>query len=368
MAFPSFIKGDDLVLHPVERAETIPSAWYTNPEMQDIEFKAVFHKEWQLAGHVSQIPNQGDSICLMAGKNPVILVRESESTIRAYFNVCKHRGGPLSVKKGTTTVLQCGYHGWTYLLDGSLRGIPYWKHVELFDKKDFGLQPVKCEVWKGLIFIFVNPDPDQVPLTDILKGIETRIHPIDFSAYRFYDKVSYSIDCNWKVYADNYLEGYHIPIVHPELAGLLDYNHYVTELCDHYSLQYSPFQSNDADNLYKSEDGEAFYYFIYPNIMLNILPGRLQTNVIQPVNENRCIVDFYYYYLNPDDPGMAQMIREDLAYSETIQQEDIEICEAVQRGLHSSAYDKGRFSVDREAGVHHFQSLLKRSVKRHFSK
>jgi choline monooxygenase len=363
---PPFIREDDLTLHPVERAETIPSLWYTNPEMQALENEAIFHREWQLAGHLSQIPDEGDSIYITIGRNPVILVRESEIRVRAFYNVCKHRGGPLNVKKGTTTVLQCGYHGWTYLMDGSLRGIPHWKHVELFDKKDFGLEPVHCEIWQDLIFITLDPDPP--PLSKVLGGIEDRIDPVNFAAYRFHKKISYNIGCNWKVYADNYLEGYHIPIVHPELAGLLDYNNYVTELFDHYSLQYSPFQNGDSENLYNAEDGEAFYYFIYPNIMLNILPGRLQTNIILPVNENRCIVDFYYYYLNPNDPGTAKMIQEDLAYSETIQQEDIEICEAVQRGLYSSAYDRGRFSVDREAGVHHFQSLLKQSVKRHFSK
>lgn len=366
MALPSFIQPDDLKQVPIERAQTIPSSWYAQPEAAAVEHKAIFHKEWHLAGHLSQIPQTGDSICTLAGNNPVILIRDGDDRVRAYFNVCKHRGGPLSVKKGTTTVLQCGYHGWTYLMDGSLRGIPHWKHVELFDRKDFGLQPVHCEIWKGLIFICT--DENAVPLSRVLRGIDERITPVSFEQYRFFKKVSYPIQCNWKVYADNYLEGYHIPIVHPELAGLLDYNSYVTELHDHYSLQYSPFRNEEADNLYGVENGEAFYYFIYPNIMLNILPGRLQTNVIRPVDENSCIVDFFYYYLNPENPDISHMIEDDIRYSEAIQQEDIEICEAVQRGLRSSAYDKGRFSVEREAGVYHFQALLKQSLSRYFSK
>ncbi|PWN07249.1 aromatic ring-hydroxylating oxygenase subunit alpha [Rhodohalobacter mucosus] len=365
MTLPPFIHPDDLKQPSVEQAHTIPSEWYTHPGMDAVESEAIFDMEWHLAGHISQLPEPGDSLCIQAGKNPVNIIRDEGKMVRAYFNVCKHRGGPLTVKKGTTTVLQCGYHGWTYLADGSLRGIPHWKHVELFDKKDFGLQPVECEVWNGLIFIHTGKKSS--PLRDVFKGIDDRIHPLSFEKYQFCKKTSDPIGCNWKVYADNYLEGYHIPIVHPELAGLLDYNSYVTELHDHYSLQYSPFKNNKADNLYGADNGEAFYYFIYPNIMLNILPGRLQTNVIRPVDEKNCIVDFYYYYLNPENPDVARMIEEDIAYSETIQQEDIEICEAVQRGLRSSAYDKGRFSVEREAGVYHFQSLLKQSFRRYFS-
>jgi choline monooxygenase len=361
MSLPSFICAEDLNQLPIERAETIPSSWYTASAMKEFEFEAIYQKEWQLAGHLSEIPTKGDSVCKQVGNNPVILIRDEGDRVRAYFNVCKHRGGPLQVKKGTTTVLQCGYHGWTYLLDGSLRGVPHWNFVELFDKKDFGLQPVHCEIWQGLIFVHTGEKP--TPLSAVLKGISEKIHPAVFDEYRFHQKVSYHIHCNWKVYADNYLEGYHIPIVHPELANLLDYGSYVTELHDHYSLQHSPFQDSGSDNPYKAEKGEAFYYFIYPNIMLNILPGRLQTNVILPVDAEQCIVEFYYYYRDPGKPEMEPLIREDLEYSEKIQQEDIEICEAVQRGLRSTAYDKGRFSVEREAGVYHFQSLLKRSFR-----
>ncbi len=359
---PSFISADDLRQNPIERAETIPSAWYTHPEMADIEKEIVFGMEWQLAGHISEIPCPGDSLCKSIADNPILILRDKQDQIRAFYNVCKHRGGPVTVKKGTTTVLQCQYHGWTYLTDGSLRGVPQWDRVDLFDKKDFGLTPVHCEVWQGLIFINLAEDPH--PLSEVVEGIEDRIAPVTLNKFQFHKKVSYNINCNWKVYVDNYLEGYHIPIVHPELAKLLDYRNYTTEAEEYYSLQYSPFQNSGSDNLYKAEDGKAFYYFIYPNFMLNILPGRLQTNVVIPVEENRCIVEFYYYYEDFEKPGMQKIISDDINYSETIQQEDIEICEAVQRGLHSTAYDKGRFSVERELGVYHFQSLLKQSLRK----
>jgi choline monooxygenase len=360
-----FISQEDLRQKPIEQAETLPSACYTNPDMAEAEEKAIFSKEWQLAGHISEIPNPGDSLCKTVAGNPVLVVKDDNNQIRTFFNVCKHRGGPVAVKKGTKSVLQCQYHGWTYLMDGSLRGVPQWDRVDLFDKKDFGLTPVASQVWQGLIFVNVNENPHS--FDDVIKGISERISPITLEDFQFLSKSSYHINCNWKVYVDNFLEGYHIPIVHPELAKLLDYRNYVTEAEEFYSLQHSPFLDKSDGNLYQTEDGQAFYYFVYPNFMLNILPGRLQTNVVIPNDENNCIVEFYYYYKDLNKPGIEKLIADDVAYSETIQQEDIEICEAVQRGLHSRAYDKGRFSVERELGVYHFQSLIKRSFKNYFS-
>ena len=354
------INHDDLELKPIERAETIPSSWYTDPDFLKIETDAVFKKNWQLACHQSQIPNSGDSVCRTVAGNPVIIVRDSSGEIRSFYNVCRHRGGPLAVKSGTTTVLQCKYHGWTYLMDGSLRGVPQFDRVELFDKKDFGLKPIRTEIWEGLVFISL--DDSAKSLDTVLKEIPERITPIHLNQMEYHTTTVDLIDCNWKVYVDNYLEGYHIPIVHPELTGLLDYKNYVTELAEFYSLQYSPFGDKSDDNPYHAEDGQAFYYFIYPNIMLNILPGRLQTNIVEPVGYDKCRVIFDFFYTDPKKAKEQGIIQSDMEYSAKIQQEDIEICEAVQAGLRSDIYDKGRFSVKRELGVWHFQSCLKKNL------
>jgi len=351
------INPENLQQEPIERAETIPSSWYHSKAMLEFEKEMLFSKFWQLACHSSELPETGDMHTLEVADNPLLLVRNEENKINAFYNVCKHRGGPVAVKKGTTSVLKCQYHGWTYLLDGSLRGVPQFRKVDLFDKKDFGLERVHFDEWKGLIF--VSLDDDIQPADNFLSGIKAQIAPIDISSFQFVEKESYIIDCNWKVYVDNFLEGYHIPIVHPELAKLLDYREYKTDTSDWYSLQYSPIQN--GNNLYKSENGKAYYYFIFPNIMLNILPGRLQTNIIRPITPDKTEIVFNYYYENPDD---SAMIEEDIAYSDKIQQEDIEICELVQKGLKSKAYDKGRFSVEREQGVYHFQSLLKKELQK----
>lgn len=365
MSFDVLLLPQDLESTPIERASTLPSSLYTLPESESAEREYMFKKEWQLIGHVDQLREPGSFLTSMVGGNPLIFVKdeslENEWQVRGFYNVCKHRGGPLCVKHGTRSVIQCAYHGWTYKMDGSLRGVPQFAYVDLFDKADFGLKPVCTEVWEGLIFATLSEHPK--PLAEVVGGIADRISPISIREMKFHQRVSYTIACNWKVYVDNYLEGYHIPIVHPELAKLLDYSQYVTELGTWYSLQYSPFSSDSADNPYQAEDGKAFYYFVYPNFMLNLLPGRMQLNIVEPKGVSECVVHFDYYYTDLKKASASGLIKSDLAYSEEIQQEDIEVCEAVQMGLASDAYERGRYSVQREAGVWHFHDRIRQSFR-----
>lgn len=341
---------------PLSRSETIPASWYVDPRFHALDRIAVFARTWQYVGHVGRAEKPGQYFLATVAGNPVIVVRGQDGVLRAFYNVCRHRAGPLATEDGCAdNVLKCHYHGWTYLLDGSLRGVPSFDRVDLFDKKDFGLVPVRVEVWEGLVF--VNLWDDAPPVTETMAGIVERIRPNDLAKQRFHQRVIYDVRCNWKVYIDNYLEGYHVPIVHPELCKLYDYRSYVTETYATYSLQYSPLSGEP--NIYSSGDGDAYYYCIFPNFMLNILPGRLQTNLVVPVAPDVTQVVFEYFY---DDPGTKEksgMIAEDLRFSDEVQAEDIDVCEHVQRGLESFAYDRGRFSVKFEEGVWHFQTLLK---------
>jgi len=362
MNLPFDIK--ELHQEPIERAVTIPSEWYYDQQIYQFEKKNIIGKYWQLACHESELPEPGDSFTMEVAGNPVLIVRDQNNELKAYYNVCKHRGGPVVVKKGTTSVLQCQYHGWTYLLDGSLRGVPQFNKVDLFDKKDFGLEPITLDIWQGLVFICLNDN--FIPLEIYLSGISKQLSPINLKDFKYHSKETYQIECNWKVYVDNYLEGYHIPIVHPELAKLLDYKKYKTKTHSWYSLQHSSFKENE-ENIYKTEEGEAYYYFIFPNIMLNIIPGRLQTNIVNPVSPTSTEVIFQYYYSDVDSEKSREIIKDDIAYSHNIQTEDAEICEKVQKGLASEAYDKGRFSVKREKGVYHFQTLLKKVFEQSLS-
>ena len=354
--FPD-LTPDVLTVQPLERAETIPSAWYTDARFHELDRLAVFGESWQQVGHVDQLARTGDLVVDTVAGNPVMVVRGSDGELRAFYNVCRHRGGPLALKDGTCEMLQCKYHGWTYQLDGMLRGVPHMNRTELFDKKDYGLIPLPHAVWEGMVFVSLAERP--TPLATFVAGISERIGQPGLGALRSGPRVEYDVRCNWKVYVDNFLEGYHVPYVHPELLKLYDYSQYRTEVFDWYSLQVGPLSG--GDNVYGARDGEALYYHIFPNFMLNILPGRLQTNLVLPTAHDRCTVVFRYFYTETTSPAARKLIADDLAYSESVQREDIEICERVQMGLASRAYDRGRFSVPFEGGVHHFQSLLRRA-------
>ena len=347
------INQTELKIYPIDQAETIPSAWYTEKIIYEFEIDHLFNYSWQIVGHINQLQNVGDYILFELSGNPLIIIKDDDENVRAFYNVCKHRGGPLAAKPGNTKLLQCKYHGWTYKLNGSLHKQPKFEGVEDFDKNDFCLSSVNTIIWEGLIFIALeNPS---VKISDLLSGIKEKIAPIDISKYKFYRRVEYEINCNWKVYVDNYLEGYHLPFVHPALSKVLNANEYATETSEHYSLQYSPLQEN---KIYGR--GEAFYYFIFPNIMLNILPGRLQTNLVLPLSKNKSLIIFDYHFNDFTFSESIKRIEEDITFSDEVQKEDIFICEKVQKGLESKGYDKGRFSPREEKGVYHFQSLLKK--------
>jgi len=343
---------------PLEQALALDASFYTDPAWLGHEQRQVFGRSWQLAAHAGDLRDSGDHVvCEVAGK-PILITRATDGQLHAMFNVCRHRAGPVATCSGKgARALQCAYHGWTYQLDGQLRAAPEMQRAQAFSPADIRLPPVRVQEWQGLIFVAL--DDHTPPFADVFKDIRERIAPIDLSAMRFAKRDSYRLDCNWKVYVDNFLEGYHLPYVHPGLSKVLDYRVYDTELHDWYSLQHSPLRNNDG--LYG--DGNAYYYFIYPNIMLNITPGRLQTNRILPAGHDQCVVEFDYYYT--DDPEVQARIAAEQAFSDEIQAEDIAICQQVQRGLASGSYQGGRLNPKRESGVWHFQNLLRQAYARH---
>jgi choline monooxygenase len=355
------IRKRDLAVRPIARAETIPSEWYTSPAFFELDRERVIARSWQYLGPSSGLDATGSYLSAGVAGNPLVVVRGNDGALRGFYNVCRHRGGPLVTdERGECRMLQCRYHGWTYTLEGMLRGVPRFDRVELFDAKDFGLVPVRIGEWEGMLF--ARLDRGGPALDASLAPVFGRIGRGALASKTFHRRDTWDIGCNWKVYVDNYLEGYHLPFVHPELCDLLDYGRYVTETFDGMSLQYSPFTGKET--VYGSGDGEALYYFLFPNFMLNILPGRLQTNHVVPVAPDRCRVVFDYYFDEVAGDAARKRIEEDVAYSNRVQAEDIDICERVQAGLSSRAYDRGRFSVEMEQGVHHFQSLLRKAYRR----
>ena len=336
----------------LESATALPARFYVGDAMLAMEKRAVFARSWQLVAHQGQLAEAGDHVVEQVGDVPVLVVRGQDGVLRAFPNVCRHRAGPLALCNGKgARALHCKYHGWSYTLEGQLRSAPEMQGAADFDVSTIRLPPLRVVEWQGLVFVALS---DNVPpFEEVYAGITERIAPIDLAAMRFLRRDSYDIACNWKVYIDNFLEGYHLPHVHPGLSKVLDYRAYDTELFPWHSLQHSPLRN--SGDIYG--DGEAFYYFVYPNVMLNIMPGRLQTNRILPLGPDRCRVEFDYFYA-PGPAGEA-LAAADREFSDEVQAEDIGICEAVQRGLDSGSYEAGRLCPKRESGVWHFHNQLR---------
>ena len=266
-------------------ARALSPRHYVGADALQRDLDLVFSRSWQLLAHESRLGDAGDHVVAEIGRTPVLIVRGAGAQLRAFANVCRHRAGPLALCDGKgARALHCKYHGWTYDLEGQLRHAPEMAGAEGFSADGIRLRQFGVACWQG--FVFVTLAADTPPLEVVYGGIAERIAPIDLGALDFVRSDAYDVACNWKVYVDNFLEGYHLPYVHPGLSKVLDYRAYSTELFPWHSLQHSPLRANDG--IYG--DGEAFYYFVYPNVMLNIMPGRLQVNRILPAGPDRCRV------------------------------------------------------------------------------
>jgi choline monooxygenase len=259
-------------------------------------------------------------------------------------------------------VLRCGYHGWTYTLDGRLIGTPDVEGVEFFDRSTMGMVPLRLETWEQ--FIFVNFDQNAEPLAAYLGEIPGQAKGFQFDGLELAERRDYVIDCNWKVYVDNYLEGYHIPIAHPGLMREIDYSQYRTDTFRYHSQQFAPIRAMKPEEaekrFYAPGTGlqEALYFWIFPNLMVNIYPDNISTNLIVPLSQEKTLTIFDWFFHDVASEMVQERKRKAVAFSDEVQQEDIGLCESVQRGLRSATYDRGRYSVKRENGVHHFHMLL----------
>jgi choline monooxygenase len=348
------------------RATTIPSRWYLDPAMLEAEREKIFGRTWQPVGHAQTVAEPGAYFaCEIAGE-PVIVARAKDGVLRAFSNVCRHRASIIvdatagGAHKGAT--LRCPYHNWTYALDGRLIACPEFEGVLDWEMSSVELPQFRVETWGP--YVFVNQDaglPEHGPaLASVFGGIPAEIAKIGCAVdqLQFSERREYMIECNWKVYVDNYLEGYHLPAAHPSLMRELDYASYRVDTHRYYSSQFAPIrpprEGADRDNRRYQADGmNALYYWIFPNFMLNVYPDNLSANIIVPLGPDRTLTIFEWFGY----PG-SHVSPETVAFSDEIQQEDIRICESVQKGLRSRTYDTGRFSVKRENGVHHFHLLL----------
>jgi choline monooxygenase len=350
---------------PLAQAYTIPAAWYTDPRIANLELQSVFSRNWQAVGRLAQLEKPGDYITATVANEPIVVVRGRDGKLRAFYNVCRHHAMTVMNEPcGHAEHMRCPYHGWTYNLEGELRGMTEFEGVKNFERADNGLVPVRIEPWEN--FVFVNFDPNAAPLHDFLGSLVKLAKPLGFGQLKFVERRSYIQNCNWKVYVDNFLDGgYHVPHMHKGLNSVLDYTNYTIENVDRCCVQSSPVSvdaKSEASAAATRKGDRAYYFWQYPNFMLNWYEGYLDTNLVLPLGVDRCEVIFDFYFGDTSEKNMPY-VRESMGVSELVQQEDIVICDGVQRGLSSRAYQAGRLSVRREAGEHLFHRLLAADLK-----
>jgi choline monooxygenase len=354
---------------PLAEASTPPSSWYVDPRILELERRTVFAGAWQMCGRTEQVRVPGQYItCEVAGE-PIVVVRGADGVLRGFFNVCRHHAAAVMTKtEGRTETLRCPYHGWTYSLDGALKMTPEFAAVRNFDRSANGLVPLKTTIWESWIFVKLTSEGPS--LEDFLgSDLTQEIRQLTLEKLHWTERRTYKLNCNWKVFVDNYLDGgYHVPHLHRGLNSVLDPGKYTIETGKRFCLQSSPVSTEKADEqTAKVRKGDrALYYWIYPNLMINWYEGVMDTNLVRPLGVDGAEVIFDFYFADISESARKPNLAS-IAVSERIQAEDVAICESVQRGVASRAYTAGRLSVRREAGEHLFHKLLYADLRRGLS-
>jgi choline monooxygenase len=349
---------------PLEEARTLPGSWYTDPRIHALEEERVFGGTWQLVARADQVASPGQYVTATVGAEPVVVVRGKDGLLRAFYNVCRHHAAAVMTEPaGRAERLRCPYHGWTYSLEGHLKTIPEFEGVCRFVKEESGLVPVKVDVWENLVFVHLGAG-DVPSLAAHLGRMAELVRPLGLGQLHFVERREWTLACNWKVFVDNYLDGgYHVPFLHRGLSSILPFGEYTIECMDRFCLQSSPIDASGGDAITSSvRKGQARYFWLYPNLMLNWYEGYLDTNFVVPLGVDKMKVVFDFYFADVS-PAARERNARSIEVSAGIQDEDHAICASVQRGLSSRAYGAGRLSVRREAGEHLFHRLLSADLK-----
>lgn len=360
---------------PLEQAWTIPAPWYTDQRLYELELQSVFAHSWQVVGRGDQVQKTGGYATSEIAGEPIVVVRGADNVLRGFFNVCRHHAAAVMTEaEGRANNLRCPYHGWTYSLEGELKGTPDFSGVCDFDRAANGLVPVETAVWEKWVFAALEPDSGQrAPAQGSLIALESflgqdlisQIRLLSLQNLHWAERRHYTFDCNWKVFVDNYLDGgYHVPYLHKGLDSVLDYSRYTIENGERFCLQSSPMvrAGAEAETGAVRQGDRALYYWIYPNFMINWYDGAMDTNFVIPHGLDKTEVIFDFYFPDLSEAASARN-RASVEVGQRIQDEDVSICKSVQRGLNSRAYQAGRLSVRREAGEHLFHRLLHADLK-----
>jgi choline monooxygenase len=359
----------------IRRAATLPAEAYRDPALFALARERVFARSWQWAGDADavRVPGQVRPFTLLEGllDEPLLLARDGQDTLRCLSNVCTHRGTVLCPGAGVESVLRCRYHGRRFALDGRMLSMPEFEGAVGFPSAADHLRQLPLGSWGKFLFVTLAPPAATAslaplaPFSEVIAEMAERLAwlPLADAVFDPARSRDYLVRAHWALYCDNYLEGFHIPYVHAGLAGALDYGSYRTELHPWSSLQLGV--ASGGEDVFDPPPGTpdhglpiaAYYYWLFPNTMINVYPWGISVNVVRPLAPNRTKVSFLSYVWDAGrlDQGAGSGL-------DRVEREDEEVVESVQAGLRSSLYRRGRYSPSREQGVHHFHRLLTRCL------
>jgi phenylpropionate dioxygenase-like ring-hydroxylating dioxygenase large terminal subunit len=338
-------------------AASLPWSWYADPEVLRLEGDRIFRSAWQYVGHAGQVEEAGSYFTFQAGPVPLVVVRDRSGDLNAFVNVCRHRGHPVVQGSGRRATLQCGYHAWTYGLDGHLRAAPRSQGEAGFDPAELSLVRARVDTWGPLVF--VNPDAEAPPLADTLRNLPELVAAggVDVDALEFRRRSESSVEANWKVVCENFLECYHCAVAHPGFSAMIDVapDAYRLEAGETFSSQFGPLRENGKAAYDPSGEVErGQFHFLWPNVGINIFPGRpnLSIGPIVPVAPGRT-ERFLDYFFAPDaDDGWVEEL---LAFDDQVGREDRALVEGVQRGVAAGVLERGRLLERAEVLIADFQ-------------
>jgi choline monooxygenase len=348
------------------RSHSINTRCYIDPKFLKVEREQIFHRSWQFLCHEEKLRETGSFATLNIEGQSVVALRNREGELRAFYNVCKHRGHELLFGEGRTKRITCPYHAWTYDLDGALVNAPRCEHLENFDRREICLHPVRIEVFCHLVF--VNLDTEAEPLARQSGDLAAEVmqYAPDLGQLTFSTRLTYRIKANWKSVVDNFLECYHCPVAHKGFSSMIDMDTYKVTTHGIYSSHMARARTgaNSAYNIDGASVTDHAVWFLWPNITLMRYPGRGNFMVwrFYPINEEETYeeFDFFFETAEPDDTELEALRFID----DVLQPEDIALVESVQRGMNTPAFSSGRYMVDIEGSgasehaVHHFHGLV----------
>lgn len=350
----------------IAKAKTLHTDFYTGTQYFEEAKEKIFAPSWQFIGDADKVADNGSAypLTLLEGyiNEPLLLTRDKQGSLHCMSNVCTHRGNLVVYEPCKLNQLRCKYHGRLFALDGKFISMPEFKEVENFPTEGDNLHSLPVFEWGKLLFTSLHP---QVSADVVFKDMMERVSwfPVDRLEYRPELSKDYHVKANWALYCENYLEGFHIPFVHAGLNQVLDFGEYTTELFAYSNLQLGIGKKGDVCfDLPPTcpdygKDVAAYYFWVYPNMMFNFYPWGLSLNIVEPTGVGECRVRFLTFVSDESKLNMGAGSGLD-----TVELEDEEVVENVQRGIRSRFYTHGRYSVKHEKGTHHFHALIAASM------